>query len=111
MDYSIKNYMKKGFEGEILFDGLGTQWPGEFSKADHPMNTLYKKVMKLGIIKGGCQASYYETILELGAASSHFLLPLSYLRGPQYRGTISKSCCLTPYPYTPSKVCDKLMKN
>lgn len=47
---------EEGFEVEILFDGMGTQWPGEFSKADHPFHALYKQVMKSGIIKGGCQA-------------------------------------------------------
>lgn len=46
----------EGFEVEILFDGMGTQWPNEFSKAEHPFNAVYKQVMKLGIIKGGCQA-------------------------------------------------------
>lgn len=45
-----------GIEVEIVFDGLGTQWPNEFSKADHPFNALFKQVSKLGIIKGGCQA-------------------------------------------------------
>ncbi|MDQ0899145.1 MULTISPECIES: hypothetical protein [unclassified Paenibacillus] len=46
----------EGFEVEILFDGAGTEWPNELSKADHPFNALYKQVMKSGIIKGGCQA-------------------------------------------------------
>ncbi|XEC93633.1 hypothetical protein AB6A23_20060 [Paenibacillus tarimensis] len=45
-----------GFEVEVMFDGLGTAWPGEFSKADHPFQPLFKHVTKLGIIKGGCQA-------------------------------------------------------
>lgn len=61
---------EEGLEVEILFDGLGTQWPGEFSKADHPMNALYKQVMKLGIIKGGCQAcsSFFEVEEEVQKA-------------------------------------------
>ncbi|MFC4100683.1 hypothetical protein [Paenibacillus xanthanilyticus] len=45
-----------GFEVDILFDGMGTQWPQEFGRADHPFHALYKQVMRLGIIKGGCQA-------------------------------------------------------
>lgn len=45
-----------GFEVDIVFDGLGTQWPNEFAKADHPFHELYKQVNKLGILKGGCQA-------------------------------------------------------
>ncbi|QYR19130.1 hypothetical protein KZ483_14220 [Paenibacillus sp. sptzw28] len=46
----------EGYEVEVLFDGAGTEWPSELSKADHPFNSLYKQVMKSGIIKGGCQA-------------------------------------------------------
>ncbi|MDF2963332.1 MAG: hypothetical protein K0S39_5067 [Paenibacillus sp.] len=59
-----------GFEVEILFDGLGTQWPNEFSKADHPFNPLYKQVMKSGIIKGGCQAcsGFFEVEEEIQSA-------------------------------------------
>lgn len=59
-----------GFEVEILFDGLGTQWPNEFSKADHPFNSLYKQVMKTGIIKGGCQAcsGFFEVEEEMAEA-------------------------------------------
>ncbi|WP_248927981.1 hypothetical protein [Paenibacillus hamazuiensis] len=45
-----------GFEVEIVFDGLGTQWPDEFSKPEHPFNSLYREVLKAGIVKGGCQA-------------------------------------------------------
>ncbi|WP_028608805.1 DsrE family protein [Paenibacillus harenae] len=46
----------EGFQVEILFDGAGTEWPNELSKADHPFHALYKQVMKSGIVKGGCQA-------------------------------------------------------
>lgn len=61
---------EEGFEVEILFDGLGTQWPNEFSKADHPFNPLYKQVMKTGIIKGGCQAcsAFFEVAEEIQEA-------------------------------------------
>ncbi|MEK3783518.1 hypothetical protein [Paenibacillus sp. FSL R5-0810] len=45
-----------GCEVEIVFDGLGTQWPDEFGKPEHPFHALFKQVMKSGIIKGGCQA-------------------------------------------------------
>jgi len=60
----------EGFEVEILFDGMGTQWPNALSKADHPFNPLFKQVMKSGIIKGGCQAcsGFFETAGEVQAA-------------------------------------------
>jgi hypothetical protein len=60
----------EGFEVEIVFDGLGTQWPNELSKADHPFNALYKQVMKSGIIKGGCQAcsGFFEVEEEIKEA-------------------------------------------
>ncbi|MFT9846042.1 hypothetical protein [Aneurinibacillus sp. REN35] len=45
-----------GYEVEILFDGAGTTWVSELEKPDHIFNPVYKQVMKLGIIKGGCQA-------------------------------------------------------
>ncbi|WNQ09583.1 hypothetical protein MJA45_18335 [Paenibacillus aurantius] len=47
---------EQGFEVDILFDGAGTEWPNELSKANHPFNGLYKQVVKSGIVKGGCQA-------------------------------------------------------
>ncbi|MBD0379812.1 hypothetical protein [Paenibacillus sedimenti] len=61
---------EEGFEVDILFDGLGTQWPNEFSKADHPFNPLFKQVMKSGIIKGGCQAcsGFFEVEEEVKEA-------------------------------------------
>ncbi|WP_223260653.1 hypothetical protein [Paenibacillus ihbetae] len=31
---------EEGFKVEILFDGAGTAWPNELSKAEHPFNTL-----------------------------------------------------------------------
>lgn len=66
-----KELHDEGIEVDIVFDGLGTQWPNEFSKADHPFNALYKQVMKTGIIKGGCQAcaGFFDTddeIIEAG---------------------------------------------
>ena len=59
-----------GFEVDILFDGLGTKWPNEFSKADHPFHSLYKQVMKTGILKGGCQAcsGFFEVEEEVVSA-------------------------------------------
>lgn len=45
-----------GYEVKILFDGAGTTWVKEFEKPENAFNPLYKQVMKLGIIKGGCQA-------------------------------------------------------
>ncbi|ALC82560.1 MULTISPECIES: hypothetical protein [Bacillus] len=45
-----------GYEVEIVFDGAGTTWVGEFEKTDHMFHPVFKDVMKLGIIKGGCQA-------------------------------------------------------
>lgn len=45
-----------GYQVEVLFDGAGTTWVKEFEKADNPFNPVFKQVMKLGIVKGGCQA-------------------------------------------------------
>lgn len=61
---------QEGFEVEILFDGAGTEWPNEFSKADFPFNQLYKDVMKTGIIKGGCKAcsNFHDAQEEMQAA-------------------------------------------
>ncbi|MCR2805635.1 hypothetical protein [Paenibacillus soyae] len=53
-----------GFEVEIVFDGLGTQWPEAFNQLEHPFHPLFKKVMKKGIIKGGCQAC--STFFDVG---------------------------------------------
>lgn len=45
-----------GYPVDVLFDGAGTMCVKEFEKPDHPFNSVYKQTMKLGIIKGGCQA-------------------------------------------------------
>jgi len=45
-----------GFTVEIVFDGAGTMWVKELEKPDHPFHAVFKEVMKLGIVKGGCQA-------------------------------------------------------
>lgn len=56
---------EEGFEVDILFDGAGTEWPNELSKADHPFNAVYKQVVKSGIIKGGCKAcSDFHNVVE-----------------------------------------------
>ena len=58
-----KELHDEGFEVAIVFDGAGTEWPSEFSKADHPFHPLYKQVMQSGIIQGGCQAcsGFFDT--------------------------------------------------
>ncbi|MFS0726965.1 hypothetical protein [Paenibacillus sp. 1P07SE] len=45
-----------GYEVEIVFDGLGTEWPERFGQSEHPFHPLFKQVMKAGIVKGGCEA-------------------------------------------------------
>ena len=39
--YDFKN---KGDEVTVLFQGAGTRWPSELSKADHPAHDLYETV-------------------------------------------------------------------
>lgn len=65
-----KELHDEGFDVDILFDGLGTQWPDAFGKADHPFHPLYKEVMKTGIIKGGCQAcsGFFDVAEEMQEA-------------------------------------------
>ncbi|RIX59570.1 hypothetical protein D3P08_05380 [Paenibacillus nanensis] len=53
-----------GFKVEIVFDGLGTQWPEILNQAEHPFHSLFKQVMKKGIVKGGCQAC--STFFDVG---------------------------------------------
>ncbi|WP_309122505.1 hypothetical protein [Paenibacillus sp.] len=65
-----KELYDEGFEVEIVFDGAGTQWPDELSKANHPFHPLYKQVLQAGLIKGGCQAcsGFFETETEMKEA-------------------------------------------
>lgn len=58
-----------GYEVEIVFDGAGTTWVKEFEKPEHMFNPVYKQVMKLGIIKGGCQAcsGFFEVAEEVSS--------------------------------------------
>ncbi len=36
------DYKQKGDDVTILFNGPGTRWSGILTKADHPLNALYK---------------------------------------------------------------------
>ena len=38
------DYKQKGDDVTILFNGPGTRWSGILTKADHPLNGLYKAV-------------------------------------------------------------------
>ncbi|MFC3885659.1 DsrE family protein [Bacillus songklensis] len=59
-----------GYQVDIVFDGAGTTWVREFEKTDHPFNPLFKQVMKLGIVQGGCQAcaGFFEVASEVEEA-------------------------------------------
>ena len=38
------DFKQKGDEVTVLFQGAGTRWPSELSKADHPAHDLYETV-------------------------------------------------------------------
>jgi len=38
------DFKQKGDEVTVLFQGAGTRWSGEVTKADHPAHPLYKEV-------------------------------------------------------------------
>lgn len=38
------DFKQKGQDVEIVFQGAGTRWPAELSKADHPAHDLYEAV-------------------------------------------------------------------
>lgn len=38
------DFKHKGDEVTVLFQGAGTRWSGEVTKADHPVHELYKAV-------------------------------------------------------------------
>ena len=38
------DFKQKGQEVEIVFQGAGTRWPAELTKADHPAHELYEAV-------------------------------------------------------------------
>ena len=38
------DFKQKGEDVEIVFQGTGTRWPAELSKADHPAHDLYEAV-------------------------------------------------------------------
>lgn len=41
-------------EVDLLFQGAGSRWPAEISKADHPAHGLYAAVKDRAVICGGC---------------------------------------------------------
>ena len=38
------DFKQKGDEVTVLFQGAGTRWPSELSKADHPVHALFEEV-------------------------------------------------------------------
>lgn len=38
-------YKQNGDDVSVTFQGAGTRWVAELSKADHPLNTLFKAVL------------------------------------------------------------------
>ncbi|HZG86529.1 hypothetical protein [Paenibacillus sp.] len=56
-----------GYEVDVLFDGAGTAWVKEFETPEHPFHPVFKQTMKLGILKGGCQAcsGFFEVADEV----------------------------------------------
>lgn len=43
-----------GSDVDLLFQGAGSRWPAEVSKADHPAHGLYEAVKDRAVICGGC---------------------------------------------------------
>jgi len=53
------DYKQKGDEVTILFNGPGTRWSGILTKADHPLNALYKAVEdKVAGVSCGCADAF-----------------------------------------------------
>ncbi|HLH32190.1 MAG TPA: DsrE family protein [Terriglobia bacterium] len=53
------DYKRKGDEVTIVFTGPGTRWSGILTKADHPLNGLYKAVEdKIAGVSCGCADAY-----------------------------------------------------
>jgi len=53
------DFEQQGDEVTLLFQGAGTRWPAELSKADHPAHELFKQVE--GVIAGvssGCADAF-----------------------------------------------------
>lgn len=50
-----KELKEAGHEAKLIFDGGGTRWVGELSKADNPLNPLFNSVKALGAITGVCE--------------------------------------------------------
>jgi hypothetical protein len=52
-------YKQKGDDVTILFNGPGTRWSGLLTKADHPLNALYKAVEdKVAGVSCGCADAF-----------------------------------------------------
>jgi hypothetical protein len=52
---SAYDFKQKGDEVTVLFQGTGTRWVGEITKADHPAHKLYEAVAdKVAGVSCGC---------------------------------------------------------
>lgn len=49
------DFKQKGQDVEIVFQGAGSRWPAELTKADHPAHELYEAVAdKVAGVSCGC---------------------------------------------------------
>ncbi|HJV21134.1 MAG TPA: DsrE family protein, partial [Holophagaceae bacterium] len=59
---------QRGEEVALVFQGAGTRWAAEVTKADHPMNPLFRSVEdRVAGVCGAC-ATAYNTLKEAKAS-------------------------------------------
>ncbi|HJW08021.1 MAG TPA: hypothetical protein VJ483_00200 [Holophagaceae bacterium] len=59
---------QRGEEVALIFQGAGTRWAAEVTKADHPMNALFRSVEdKFAGVCSAC-ATAYDTLKEAKAS-------------------------------------------
>jgi hypothetical protein len=49
---TAREFKQAGDEVQIIFDGAGTQWPGQLSKGDHRAHALWESVRD--VVTGAC---------------------------------------------------------
>lgn len=51
-----KDFLEKGHEARLVFDGAGTEWVPELMKPEHSLHALFKEIQGQGVIDAVCDS-------------------------------------------------------
>jgi hypothetical protein len=82
-----KELKEAGDDVQLIFDGAGTQWPGELSNSNHTAHRLFEQVRD--VVSGACGYCARAFDAEDGVAHAHVKVLEEYHDHPSIRGLLT----------------------